>query len=267
VIHRSYLFAPGHNTKLLSRVFDAGADAVVLDLEDAVPADAKDRAREMVAEAIRDRPAIVRVNEPGSPECEADLAAVAPAAAGIRIPKCETPEDVAWVAERAPGVPLICAIETAVGVLAAARIAAVPGVEHLSMGGVDLRRDLHAGPGVLPTLYVRSHLVVVSHAAGLAPPIDSVFPRLDDDAGLREETSHARDLGFFGKSAIHPRQLPVLHEVFTPSEEELSWAHTVLEAFERAGGAALRLPDGEFVDKPVAQRAQRLLDLAGRPAP
>jgi citrate lyase subunit beta/citryl-CoA lyase len=264
VIHRSYLFAPGHNAKLLSRVFEAGADAVVLDLEDAVPTNAKDRARAMVAEALQDRPAIVRVNGPGTPECEADLAAVAGAAAGIRIPKCETPEEVVWVAERAPGIPLICAIETAVGVLAAARIAAIASVEHLSMGGVDLRRDLRAGAGVLPALYVRSHLVVVSRAAGLAPPIDSVYPQLDDDAGLLEETRHAHALGFFGKSAIHPRQLPILHEVFTPSEEDLSWARKVLAAFDAAGGAALRLPDGEFVDKPVAERARRLLDLADR---
>jgi citrate lyase subunit beta / citryl-CoA lyase len=91
--------------------------------------------------------------------------------------------------------------------------------------------------------------VVVSRAAGLAPPIDSVYPQLDDDARLREETSHAHVLGFFGKSAIHPRQLPILH-VLPPSKEDLSWARKVLAAFDAAGGAAPRLPDGEFVDKP-----------------
>jgi citrate lyase subunit beta / citryl-CoA lyase len=259
---RSYLFAPGHNAKLLGRVFEAGADAVMLDLEDAVPPDAKDTARAMVAEALADRPAWVRVNAARTELCQADLAAVGGRAFGIRIPKTEAADDVRWVAERAPGKPIICAIESARGVLAAAEIAAVPGVRHLAMGGVDLQHDLNAGNGNLQTLYVRSHLVVVSRAAGLEPPIDSVWPRLEDEAGLREQATFARSLGFFGKSAIHPRQLPVLHEVFTPSEQELGWAREVVAAFEAAGGAALRLPGGEFVDLPVAQRARRLLQLA-----
>jgi citrate lyase subunit beta / citryl-CoA lyase len=259
---RSYLFAPGHNAKLLHRVFEAGADAVMLDLEDAVPPDAKDTARAMVAEALVDRPAWVRVNAAGTELCQADLAAVGTRAFGIRIPKVESADDVRWVAGRAPGKPIICAIESARGILAATEIAAVPGVRHLAMGGVDLQQDLNAGNGNLQTLYVRSHLVVVSRAAGLEPPIDSVWPRLDDEAGLREQATFARSLGFFGKSAIHPRQLPVLHEVFTPSERELDWAREVVAAFEAAGGAALRLPGGEFVDLPVARRARRLLELA-----
>jgi citrate lyase subunit beta / citryl-CoA lyase len=259
---RSYLFAPGHNAKLLGRVFEAGADAVMLDLEDAVPPDAKDTARAMVAEALADHPAWVRVNAARTEWCEADLAAVGARAYGIRIPKTESPDDVRWVAERAPGKPIICAIESARGVLAAAEIAAAPGVRHLAMGGVDLQNDLNAGNGNLQTLYVRSHLVVVSRAAGLEPPIDSVYPRLEDEAGLREQATFARSLGFFGKSAIHPRQLPVLHQVFTPSEQELGWAREVVAAFEAAGGAALQLPGGEFVDLPVAQRARRLLELA-----
>jgi citrate lyase subunit beta/citryl-CoA lyase len=258
---RSYLFAPGHNAKLVSKVFDAGADAVMLDLEDAVPPEAKATARTMVADALAEHPAWVRVNAARTELCEADLKAVADRAYGIRIPKTESPEDVAWVTERAPGKPIICAIESARGVLAAEEIAAAPGVRHLAMGGVDLQRDLHAGNGNLHTLYVRSHLVVVSRAAGLEPPIDSVYPRLDDESGLREQAEFARSLGFFGKSAIHPRQLPILHEVFTPSHEEVAWAREVVRAFDASGGAAFQLPDGEFVDLPVAQRARRLLAL------
>src|SRR5207302_3296886 len=123
---------------------------------------------------------------------------------------------------------------------------------QLSLGGVDLRRDLGAGDGNLQTLYARSHLVVASRAAGIDPPIDSVYARLDDEAGLREQAEFARSLGFFGKSAIHPRQLAVLHDAFTPSVGELEWAQTVLDAFEAASGEAVKLPDGEFVDLPVA---------------
>jgi citrate lyase subunit beta / citryl-CoA lyase len=262
-MNRSYLFAPGHNAKLLGKVFDAGADAVMLDLEDAVPPDAKATARAMVAEALAERVAWVRINAVRSAACEADLDAVAGLAAGIRIPKVESAEDVQWVAERAPCTPLICAIESARGVLAAAEIATVRGVRHLSMGGIDLRHDLNAGDGNLQTLYVRSHLVLVSRAAGLEPPIDSVYARIEDDDGLRDQARFARSLGFFGKSAIHPRQLPAIHAAFSPTGAEVAWAHEVLDAFEGSGGEALRLPGGEFVDVPVARRARRLLELAG----
>lgn len=265
VVNRSYLFAPGHNAKLLHKVFTAGADAVILDLEDGVPADMKDRARAMVAETVREHAALVRVNPPHRPEVAADVDAVARYAAAIRIPKCESPDDVAWVAQRAPGVPLVPAIETARGVLAAQEIAAAPAVAHMSIGGLDLLRDLYAGDGNMPMLYVRSHLVVVSRAAGLPPPVDSVYPLIDDDAGLRSEAQFVRSLGFAAKSAIHPRQIPILHEVFAPSPRDLEWARAVLAAFEAAGRGATRLPDGEFVDLPVAQRAQRMLDIAARP--
>ena len=267
VVNRSYLFAPGHNEKLLHKVFTAGADAVILDLEDGVPPDAKDRARRMVAETVRDHAALVRVNPPRTTAGDADVDAVAPYAAAIRIPKCESAEDVAWVAQRAHGVPLVPAIETARGVLAAQEIAAVPGVAHLSIGGLDLLRDLYAGDGNLQMLYVRSHLVVVSRSAGLPTPVDIVYTLIDDDAGLRAQAQFVRSLGFAAKSAIHPRQIPILHEVFAPSERDLEWARAVLEAFEAAGRGATRLPDGEFVDLPVAQRAQRLLDIAARRTP
>ena len=214
----------------------------------------------MVAGVLAERPAWVRINTVRTDLAAADLAA----AAGIRIPKAESAADVQWVADRAPGTPLICAIESARGLLAAPEIATVPGVRHLSRGGVDLRRDLGTGDGNLQTLYARSHIVVASRAAGLAPPVDSVYPRLDDERGLREQAEFARSLGFFGKSAIHPRQLRTIHDVFTPSAQELGWARAVLDAFAAAGGNAVKLPDGEFVDLPVADRAQRLLELAGR---
>jgi citrate lyase subunit beta / citryl-CoA lyase len=264
---RSYLFAPGHNEKLLGKVFTAGADAVMLDLEDAVPPEHKAAARRLVAEVLADHPAWVRVNAAGTEDCAADLAAVAERAYGIRIPKTESADDVRWVAERAPGKPIICAIESARGILAAYEIASVPGVRHLAMGGVDLQHDLHASNGNLQTLYARSHLVVASRAAGIERPIDSVYPQLDDLVGLREQAVFAYSLGFFGKSAISPRQLPILHEVFTPSAAEIAWAKEVVDAFEAAGGEALRMPSGEFVDLPVADRARRVLELAASLSP
>ena len=260
---RSYLFAPGHNAKLLSKVFAAGADAVMLDLEDAVPPDAKATARAMVAEVLADHPAWVRVNAAHTDWCEADLAAVADRAFGIRIPKVESAADVGWVTARAPGTPIICAIESARGVLAAQEIAATAGVCFLAMGGVDLQRDLNTTGGNLQTLYARSHLVLASRAAGIEAPIDSVYPQLDDPAGLRDQAEFAKSLGFFGKSAIHPKQLEILHDVFTPTSSQIDWAEQVVAAFDAAGGEAFQLPSGEFVDLPVADRARRLLQIAG----
>src|SRR4051812_32207914 len=299
---RSYLFAPGHSAKLLDRVFTAGADALMLDLEDAVPPQHKAEARRMVAAALADPPAParawVRVNAARTDMCAADLDAVAGHAYGIRIPKTESPDDVAWVAARAPGLPIICAIENARGVLAAQEIAAVPGVRHLAMGGGDLQRDLNTSGGNAQPASVRSPLVVCSRAAGIEPPIDSVFPRLSDDAELRSQAEFARSLGFSGKSAIHPRQLPVLHEVFTPSERGGAWAQEAREVLGAAGrvwrgvpggagggwgcyppggGAALRLPGGASAALPGAAGAGGVLKRAdavpgvpagvGRPAP
>src|SRR5262249_2433978 len=197
-------------------VSGGGAGAVILDWEDAAPPAAKQQARVMAPGVLAERPAGVRLNPAGTDLAAADLAAVAGLAAGIRIPKAESAEDVQWVADRAPGTPLICAIESARGLLAAAEIAAAPGVRHLSVGGVDLPGALRAGPGALQTVSARSHAVVAPRAAGLGPPVDSVYPHLADDRGLRQQAEFARSLGFFGKSAIHPRQLGIIHDVFTP---------------------------------------------------
>ncbi len=256
---RSWLFAPGHDEKLLRKVFDAGADLVLLDLEDAVPPDKKDRAREMVAEVAASRACWVRVNRARSELCARDLDALAGSLLGLRLPKVESAEEVAWVAERMPGVPLDCTIESARGVLAAYDIASAPACALLSYGGLDLAADLGIAVGEQETLFARSYLVVAARAAGKPSPSDGVYPLLEDDAGLRREAEAARRLGFFGKSAIHPRQVPIIHDTFKPTPEELEWAKRVLTAFEASAGAATRTADGEFVDMPVAERARRLM--------
>lgn len=256
---RSWLFAPGHDEKLLGKVFDVGADAVLLDLEDAVPAALKDRARGMVAEVASTRRCWVRVNRARTDECERDLAAIADRVLGIRIPKVESAGDVAWVAERAPGIALDCTVESARGVLMAFEIASAPACTLLSFGALDLAADLGSSAGDQETLYARSHLVVAARSAGKPRPSDGVHPLLDDDDGLRLEAESAKRIGFFGKSAIHPRQVPIIHQVFTPTAEQLAWAQQVMWAFEQSGGAATKTASGEFVDKPVAERARQLL--------
>jgi citrate lyase subunit beta/citryl-CoA lyase len=256
---RSWLFAPGHNEKLLGRVFEVGADAVLLDLEDGVPDHLKDRARDLVAEVAAARPCWVRVNKPLTDACARDLEALAGKAAGLRLPKVESAADIEWAAERAPGTQLDCTIETARGVVAVNEIAMSASCASLSYGGLDLALDLGIGGGELETLFARSAMVVAARAAGKPPPSDGVHAMIDDDVGLRLEAEAARRLGFFGKSAIHPRQVPIINEVFTPRQTELDWADRVLAAFKASGGAATQMPNGEFVDTPVAERALQLL--------
>ncbi len=135
-------------------------------------------------------------------------------------------------------------------------IANAPGCALLSYGGIDLAVDLGIGRDEAELGYARSALVIAARAANKPPPSDGIHPRLQDDEGLRLECVAARRLGFFGKSAIHPRQVAIINEVFTPTRSELEWADRVLAAFEAAGGAATRLEDGEFVDLPVAERAR-----------
>jgi citrate lyase subunit beta / citryl-CoA lyase len=258
---RSWLYAPGHSERILGKVFDAGADAVLLDLEDAVPAGLKETARRQVVEVLESHPeAWVRINAARTEQAAADLEAVAGRCAGLRVPKVESAGDVAWVAERAAGLPLTCGIESALGVVRAFEVASCAPVRELAFGGADLALDLGVAGGWEETLYARSALVVASRAAGRSAPVDGVFTDLGDLAGLRAAAQRARRLGYFGKSALHPRQVPVINEVFQPGPEELDWARRILEAFERSGGAATRLEDGEFVDAPVAERARRLLE-------
>jgi citrate lyase subunit beta / citryl-CoA lyase len=256
---RSWLFAPGHDEKLLRKVFEVGADAVLLDLEDAVPAGHKDRARQMVAEVASSKGCWVRVNRAHTEDCARDVAALAGRVVGLRIPKVESAAEVAWVAERAPGIPLDCTIESARGVLAAVEIASAPACTLLSYGGLDLAADLGSFPGDQETLYARSHLVLAARAAGKPQPSDGIHPLIDDDEGLRREALAAKRMGFFGKAAIHPRQVPIINDVFAPTEDELAWAKRVLQVFKESGGAATKTAGGEFVDLPVADRARKIL--------
>jgi citrate lyase subunit beta/citryl-CoA lyase len=280
---RSYLFAPGNQERLLRRVFAAGADAVVLDLEDAVPAAEKARARGLVEEAVGGRTGSsgaavwVRINGLESEFWQQDLAVVAPGLSGLRLPKAESVTDLGRLdvalteAERRAGlepgaIPLTLTIESARGLLAAPQLAALPRVDRLAFGAADFLADVGADPIVesRATLWARSYLVAVSRAAGLAPPIAPAWTGLEDDEGLRVSTLESRQLGFFGRSCIHPRQLSIVHEIFTPSAEEIEKARRLVaghSAAERSGMGVSVAEDGQFVDAAVVRRARSLIDL------
>ncbi|MFI8303359.1 HpcH/HpaI aldolase/citrate lyase family protein [Streptomyces sp. NPDC085927] len=272
----TWLYAPGDRPRVVAKALVSGADVVVIDLEDAVAPDRKAYARAACAELLGDPqpvPVHVRVNALAGPWGEADLVAVAPAGglaglAGLRLPKVSSPADVVRVARRAGsahgGAPgLYALLETALGIERAHDVAtAHPSLRGISIGEEDLRTDL----GVRDDAgldWSRSRVVVAARAAGLAPPTQSVHPDIRDLDGLRASCARGRALGFLGRAAIHPCQLPVIERAYLPTEEEIERAETVVKAAAGEQGAQA-LPDGRFVDAAVVTAARRVLSLARR---
>ena len=270
VLHRSWLYVPGNRPDRFDSAAASGADAVVIDLEDAVPPTAKDAARQAAA-AYAARAAgvalYVRINNPRSPWTRDDVAAVAsPTLAGIRVPKVQDADEVrtvaGWLHDAGAPVPLHCLIESALGVERAYDICrADPLVAGLVLGEADLAADLGTSDDD-GLRYARSRCVVAARAAGLPPPVQSVFPNVRDLDGLRASCEQGRRLGFLGRSAIHPRQVPVINAAYTPSAAEVADARMLLESSQRRDGEAFLLPDGRFVDAAVVEQARRTLALA-----
>lgn len=271
------LFVPGDHPRRTARALASTADAVVLDLEDAVAASAKKTARGNVVEEVRahTRPdVLVRVNAVGTEACDRDLDALEPVLdrlAGLVLPKVESVAEVERVAarlaraeRRAGPTRLVPVLESARGVMAAEEIASAPCVVTLIFGVLDLAASLGVAPTVAGTefLLARSHLVLASRAAGISPPVDGPHVSLDDEQALVDSCRSARGLGFGGRVVIHPAQIEPVQRAYAPSATELAWARRVLDAFEHAqreGVAAIRLADGTFVERPVVTRAAALL--------
>ena len=211
-------------------------------------------------------PAWVRINAAAHRCAAADLAAVAALAYGIRIPKVESVDDVRWVADRAPGKPLLCAIESAKGVANALAIAAEPGVS-ISPSAASTCRRTSASPAAARrcTTFARISSSPARAAGHRARRSTASTPILNDTEGLRRQAASAAPSASSANPPSTPRQLPTIHTAFSPREDELHWARGVLRAFDEASGAAIRLPGGEFVDLPVAERARKILQLAASP--
>ena len=257
-VARSFLFVPGHRADRFGKARDSGADQVVCDLEDAVGPDSKQAARaRTVAWLASGGSACVRLNAPGTPWHEEDLAALAdlPGLRGVVVPKAEDPEALAAVAERC-AVPVIALVETARGLLQALSLSEVPGVARLAFGSVDFSLDIASEEEQLALLHARSSLVVASRAGGLAPPVDGVTTALEDDALLRRDAKHAASLGFGAKLCIHPRQVSAVNETFSPSPDQVAWATKVLAACPEG---EVGVVDAEMVDRPVLERARGVI--------
>ncbi len=286
---RSMLFAPGNRPRMVAKVGTVGADAVILDLEDAVPIAEKEATRQVVRQAIDDitlntkTPVYVRINPLGgktvfSQDIGAqDLeAVVCPNLAGVVFPKVEAAAEVLAIdriiaeLEAARGIPtgqieVMPILETAKGILNAREItAACPRrVPRVAVGAGDLTFDL----GIEWTrdeteiLFARSFVVLASRAAGIEPPMDTVYADIADDEGLLRSAKLAKQLGFQGKTCIHPRQVPIVNAVFSPTAQQVDYARRVVEAFaqaEREGKASVMF-EGKLLDYPIVEKERRLL--------
>lgn len=257
---RTYLFVPGDRPERFAKAVASGADQIILDLEDAVSPPAKVAARDQVALALNgNRDFVVRVNAPDSDWFEDDLAMCREGRpAAVLVPKAEDPALMRDVVARLGGnIAVLALIETARGVRQVDGIAAVSGVERLVFGSIDLQLDLGMD-GEDELNVFRVQLVVASRLADIAAPVDGVTTALDDATQLTADTARARRLGFGGKLCIHPRQVALVNEGFTPGAAEIQWAHRVVAAAAAAPGGAAAL-DGKMLDKPVIARAERLL--------
>ncbi|MFF7329282.1 aldolase/citrate lyase family protein [Streptomyces sp. NPDC008150] len=269
----TWLYVPGDRPEVVAKALSAGADVVLVDLEDAVAPGRKEYARAATAELLAERPPVpvhVRVNALDGPFAGADLDALAarPGLAGLRLPKVTSAACVVRVAERAApaeggAVPLYALLESALGVERAYAVAS----SHASLRGIALgEADLRADLGVRDDAgldWSRSRVVVAARAAGLDPPPQSVHPDVRDLAGLAASCAHGRALGFWGRTAIHPRQLPVIERAYLPTAREVEQAEEVLAAADTDRGA-LALADGRFVDEAVVAAARRTLSRTRR---
>lgn len=259
---RTFLFVPGDRPDRFGRAAAAGADVVVLDLEDAVAADRKRQAREHIRAWLgQGNRAVVRINADGTPWHADDMAMIvgqSESLTAVMVPKAENPERLAALSLSLPaGTGIIPLIETAAGVLRAAAVCAAPGVLRPAFGSVDLAAQLgvdHRAHAALQ--HARSALVLAAAAAGCAAPVDGVTTGIADDASLSTDLAHAVALGFTGKLCIHPRQIAMANQCLTPSAEDLEWARRVLAAGQDGSARAL---DGQLVDRPVVLRAQAIL--------
>lgn len=265
----TYLFVPGNRPERFDKALASGADAIIIDLEDAVAEDDKAKARAHIAKWLDARndigeQVLVRINDATTPWLDADLALVRGAGVrGVMLPKVEDPQQVDRVrAALPPGGFVVPIIESARGVVAVDAIAAATAVQRLAFGTLDYAVDLDLSDDGRGLVYPACRIAIASRVAALLPPIAGVTTDLDDDARLLADLAFARACGFGAKLCIHPKQVASLRRAMTPAPEEIAWARRVLAAASSAPGAVQ--VDGKMVDRPVVLKAQSILERAPR---
>lgn len=259
------LFVPGNRPERFTKAAASGADAIILDLEDAVAPGQKLQARAALRRqgALPENTTIfVRINARATPWYKEDLEALAGLPlAGVMLPKTEAATDIQAVSQALLNLPIIALIESAKGVAAARSIAHIPDVARLAFGSIDFCADLGAEHTRDALLLARAELVLASRLGGLAAPLDGVTAAINDAALIEDDARYAQSLGFSGKLCIHPKQIAPARRGFMPSAEDIAWAKHILKRAED-GAAAV---DGAMVDAPVRARARQILARAHTP--
>jgi citrate lyase subunit beta/citryl-CoA lyase len=269
---RSYLFVPGNRPERFEKAHAAGADAVILDLEDAVQPDEKPAARAAVLTAVLDGDlggasgsapgrTWVRINGSDTSWFNDDIVALVahPGVAGIVLPKAETREQIeAVLAHAHPGLSVLPVVETARGFANLAALCAAPRVARIVFGTLDFQLDLGIDGENEELHLFRSQIVLSSRLAGIGAPVDGVSTTITDMEQIEADARRGRRFGFGGKLCIHPKQIDAIHRAYAWSEAEQAWAIRVLAAVEVSHGAAVAV-DGKMVDMPVILKARRIM--------
>jgi citrate lyase subunit beta/citryl-CoA lyase len=259
----TFLFVPADRPERFEKAVNSGADAVIIDLEDAVAPANRPAARAQVVAWLRSGgEAVIRVNARGTADHDADVGALRGLAKTVMLAKTESADDADSTASAVgPGTRVIALIETARGILAASDIARAAAVSRLAFGNVDLGVELGVDAANRTGLLTARSLVnLASAAAGLSGPIDGVTTIFDDETVVGDDAAYAASLGFRGKLCIHPRQVAPVASGFRPTETEIAWAASILASGD--GGEA-RTVDGAMVDRPVLERARQIAHRAG----
>ncbi|GMR22989.1 MAG: CoA ester lyase [Acidobacteriota bacterium] len=277
VRRRSILYLPGSSQRMMAKAGSRGADVLVLDLEDGVHPDLKSAAREQIQRALerfdwRESEVFIRANGLDTAWGADDIDFIADVRPrGALLPKCEDPRVVEDVASRlGPSVGLFLMVETAEGVLEAAALACASNVAGLVFGAADYRASLRAGrlPDETELLFARAQILHAARAAGIEA-FDTPWFEYKDADGLEASAHRVRQMGFDGKTAIHPSQVPVINRVFSPSSEEVDRARRIIEVMERASaeGKNVATLDDEMVEALHLEESKRILARAGTEQP
>lgn len=256
---RSYLFVPGDRPERFAKATASGAHCVVIDLEDAVSPSNKKRARDSACEwLMARRPAAVRINGVDTPWFAADLAMCRRAGVpSIMVPKAQRASDLLCI-HKIAGAALLPIIESAQGVAMARRLAGVPGVQRLILGSVDLRLDLGISGDDADLSSYSQELVLASRLAGIDAPVAGVTLEVTDRGAVEQDAQRSRKAGFGAKLCIHPAQVHAVNSSFQPSQAEMDWARSVVDAATASTEGVFQI-NGQMVDAPVIDRANRLL--------
>lgn len=262
--YRSYLFVPANRVERFEKALDTEADAVIIDLEDAVPANLKIAARTTLIQWLNDHPqhtVIVRINARDTAWFKDDIQlARFNNVSAIVLPKTEHPEDLLPI-KAVADLDIYPLIETAQGLANVRTIAQSSQVKALMFGSIDFQLDLDMQAGYTELLYFRNEIVLASKLAQIEAPIDGVTVDFQDLTQLQQETTQAKNLGFAGKLCIHPKQVATVNQTFSPSEDEITWAKQVLQAVNQAQHQAVSL-NGKMIDLPVVLKAEKILKQA-----